>query len=129
MNRRGFLASLAALAAAPFMPVVRRSTEFIRARFITRSVILNEAWMAAAERGYGYVAFVHPSIAQELWEMSGRGRWEVAWRRYRVARREGVCGYLPPNAILERFTEAPALTVPRGALGGYEGMRILERAA
>lgn len=119
MNRRGFLGSLLALGAAALAPITAR-TEWIRARFITRAVVLNEEWMCGVEPAAGdgfYVAFVHPSLERELREVRGRYRWEAAWRRYRIARREGVEGEMVAIEVLERFAE-PAYRPEIGTLGG-----------
>lgn len=71
-----------------------------------------------------YFAFLHPSNWRDVRTYAARGRWQDAWRRYRTARRENVCGYLTPRAVLERFGY-PAAPPFGSEIGKYEGFRII----
>lgn len=122
MNRRSFFASIAALAAGVLLPLAK-ARRLIDARFFTRAVVLNESWMARVEPCY--VVFAHPDVETDLREMYARWRWVAAWRAYRVARRENVCGYLPPCAVLARFGPQPPSV--RAEIGRFDGVRILTR--
>lgn len=122
MNRRGFFASLAALAAGALLPVAKVRDQlgargWIKTRFFTRKVIVFGAEPS-------YIAYIHPSLERDLREMCARGEWAQAWRAYRVARRENVCGYLPARLVWERFS-IPRSLGSVGEIGSFDGIKII----
>lgn len=126
MNRRGFLSSILAAVLAPWAARAKA----IPARFITRSVILNEAWMAGIEPEDGnYVAFIHPTCWRDIREYGARGRWEIAWHDYRVALSAQRCSPMSARDVLARF--GPKNPGPDGVgpeIGFFESVRFIESA-
>jgi hypothetical protein len=112
VNRRGFFASLLGAVVALVSPVTktpvaktltfRRPTPFISPlgqfelvpyKIHYAKINLNEEWMSRIlPNSWGFIA-----------ELGPRERWGTAYRLYRMARRENVCGYLNPPMIIERF--------------------------
>jgi hypothetical protein len=73
--------------------------------------------------GY-YWCYMRPSVVKILRAEEARQEWRHAWRSYRIARRELVCGYLPPREVLVRFAEPM-----RGELGTFQGVRFIQGPA
>lgn len=130
-TRRDFLKAGAALAAGAALPLPPEQVWEIGPTMTLADLqrILRKAAMPAVDE---YVAFVHPSNWRSIREYEARGRWELAYRRYRIARRENVCGYLPPREIIQRFTEVSdemlddmRAQMRAGEIGRYESFRFI----
>lgn len=130
MKRRGFLATLMGALAAPFVradvavPLTSKDGEVALAGLRARHAraLLDNAYLACNPP---YIAFIHPSWLRDIKDLDARGRWRTAWRRYRLARREAVCGYLPSPLVMERFADAPPPAM-NGEIGSVEGIRLIQ---
>jgi hypothetical protein len=121
-TRREFLRSVGLLAALPgLFPLIPAGEKFTKSGMQLLMEHMRRAHVEAYD-GF-YTMFVHPIIWRDVCEYEPRGRWEWAYRRYRVARQEGVCGYLEPRAIVERFA-MKEMPIPM-EVGQYESFRFI----
>lgn len=125
MNRREFLRSVGLLATLPMaFPTVSEGQQ------ASPDLLAIIRAAQVSPDGSDYFAFIHPCTMKSIREYEVRGAWEFAWRRYRVTRAEGLCGYLEPRAVWERFNqyEDPFKIAVSGEIGRFEGVRIIETA-
>jgi hypothetical protein len=120
-TRREFLRSVGLLAALPgLFPLIPAGEKFTKGGM---QMLMAHRWVMPD----AYAVFLHPENWRSINEYAPRGRWEWAYRRYRVARQEGVCGYLEPRAIVERFAMEKR-PIPM-EVGRYEGIRFITHEA
>jgi hypothetical protein len=125
MNRRNFIRSAAALAAATALPTPPSKDAIAQAMASLRFVLeenarlFNDNWMCV----------IHPSAWVNVREIAARCRWEFAYRRYRIALRDGRCESLDAREILEQFHDRRATDIGSrplsGELGRIEGIRFI----
>lgn len=123
MNRREFLGTLGVVAALPILPALGARETYTWA--VTCEDVARKVIRPMGGMGGDYVAFIHPGTWRSIVEYGARYRWEIAWRNYRVARRENVCGYLAPRQVLERFAP-PSDALVAGEVGRFEGFHLRE---
>lgn len=122
MRRRDFLKATGALVVGAMgvnAAVVDRGG-------ITAQDIRNFVARIRAPEPDEYYFIVHPSIARDIRRLRAISEWQDAWRNYRIARRENLCGYLAPNEVLARFKPALRST---GELVNLAGFRFIETPA
>lgn len=122
MKRRDFLKAGAAGAASVTIPL---DVFALNERALTREMLRSMmAPMAEHAIEQPYHAFLHPATWKRIREFEHRTYWKHAWRRYRLARREGVCGYLSAHDVWDRFHPPVHPAFAHGEIGRYVGIRI-----
>lgn len=105
MNRRGFIARLCALAAAPFASFFA----FTKAVSFTENVGTHD-----------YIAIMHPDCYQDFVSITARGRWKDAYREARCA----GYGDMPAREISAKYGKHLSY-VGNDEIGSFEGIRFI----
>jgi hypothetical protein len=124
MNRRGFLATSAAFFAGLRMPALVPPGHPTKVYPWGKSIVSMIREHQVALNGHYYIALAHPSVETDLRELAAREAWTHAWRAYRVARQENLCGYLAPGEVLRRFAPRPDPATVE--VGRWQGIRFVE---
>lgn len=115
MNRRGFLVTLAGLAAAVVAPFAAAkqltlADHLVNWKVMLKPAVLNDAW----------VCILHPSEERDLRQMAARSEWQAAWTH---ARKIGIANKATPQHVLRVFREHDPFVAAR--FGRVEGVRYI----